>query len=436
MRKNILAKPLFNEGFFALFSVQFLGAFNDNLVKNAVAILISYRLVSEADAGFWLSVAAGLFILPFMLISPWAGRLADHYDKVHLIRLIKLAEIGLALLAAWALISQQLLWLLVTVTALGVQSAFFGPIKYAIIPERVAPSQWMRANAWFSGSTFIAILLGTLLGGLGAVSEASLIVLALGVVLVALAGAGASFLVQPRTQTDSSRLLSPNVGLGYWSSMHQVWQGWGDGRGRLVIAISLFWFIGASLLSQLPQWVQSLGGNEQVAIIWLAGFALCFGIGAGLRASLRWFNWRQQAWWLALMALVLADAAWLSYQAEPQALVAPRVFFSDLSSWRVSIDLAIIALLGGLYSVPLYTQLQKQVPAQARARAFALNNVMNALWMVASALALMLGYSVGLIWPQLAGLLAVMIMLMALWVAWRFGQTAWLVERANDEEQI
>ncbi len=423
-----------NRDFQALFSVQFLGAFNDNLVKNAVAILISYRLVSEADAGFWLSVAAGLFILPFMLISPWAGRLADQYDKVRLIRWIKLAEIGLALLAAWALMSQSLLWLLVAVSALGVQSAFFGPIKYAIIPERVAPSQWMRANAWFSGSTFIAILLGTLLGGLGAVNETSLIALALGVVLVALVGAGASFLVKPQHPTVSSPLRLARVGLGYWSSMHQVWQGWSDGRGRLVIAISLFWFIGASLLSQLPHWVQILGGDEQVAIVWLAGFALCFGIGSALRASLRNLSWRQQAWWLVLMALVLADAAWLSYQAEPQARVSPSVFFSDFVAWRVSVDLAIIALLGGLYTVPLYTQLQRQVAASARARAFALNNVMNALWMVLSALALMAGYSLGLSWPQLAGLLAVLIVLMALWVAWRFGQPAWLIQQANDEE--
>ncbi|AEG32393.1 MFS transporter [Thiomicrospira cyclica] len=426
---------MLNRDFRALFAVQFLGAFNDNLVKNAVAILIGYRLVSDAEAGFWLSVAAGLFILPFMLISPWAGRLADQFDKLRLIQLIKLAEVFLAILAAWALISQSLFWLLVAITALGIQSAFFGPIKYAIIPERVASTEWMSANAWFSGSTFIAILLGTLLGGWGAISESHLWVLATGVFLVALLGAWASFQVTPVC------VPKPKLGKGslaYGASFMAVWQNWHDGRGRLVIAISLFWFIGATLLSQLPHWVQSLGGNEQVAIVWLAGFAVSFGLGAALRTLLNtWLNWHHQAWWLGLMALVLGDAAWLSQQvwAEASVLVAPGLFFSDPTAVRISLDLALIAILGGLYTVPLYTQLQRQVAASARARAFALNNVMNALWMVLSALALMAGYSLGLSWPQLAGLLVMGIGMMAVWVAWRFKQTTWLVAAQAAKEK-
>jgi len=191
-----------HQDFLALFWVQFLGAFNDNLVKNAVAILISYRLVADADAGLWLSVAAGLFIAPFVFISPWAGRLADQLDKVWLIRIIKLSEIALALIAAWALMSQHLVGLLVAVTALGVQSACFGPIKYAIVPDRVPRQQWMQANAWFSGSTFVAILLGTLLGGLGALNDVSLMLLGLGVLVVALIGAWASFQIEPRTKVS------------------------------------------------------------------------------------------------------------------------------------------------------------------------------------------------------------------------------------------
>lgn len=421
--------PSQHQDFLALFWVQFLGAFNDNLVKNAVAILISYRLVADADAGLWLSVAAGLFIAPFVFISPWAGRLADQLDKVWLIRIIKLSEIVLALIAAWALMSQHLVGLLVAVTALGVQSACFGPIKYAIVPDRVPRQQWMQANAWFSGSTFVAILLGTLLGGLGALNHVSLMLLGFGVLVVALSGAWASFQIEPRTKVSwlSAGRLARSV--GYWASFLAVWQGWHDGRGRLVIAISLFWFIGATLLSQLPFWVQLLGGNEQVAVLWLAGFALSFGVGVALRSLQKNAGWRQQGLWLFLMALVLAEAAWLSYHISPHAVdvLVPSEFFSSVTHLRISIDLALIALLGGLYTVPLYTQLQRQVSINQRSQAFALNNVLNALWMVLSAVGLMLGYSLGLTWPVIAAVLAFIMGIMALWVTWQFWQSNWLV---------
>ena len=165
MIDNLIKKQrslLLNKSFYPLFWVQFLGAFNDNLFKNAMVIFITFKLTnSAADTGLLITLAAGLFILPFFIFSAFAGQLSDHYPKSDLIKKIKLAEIFIMFLGGLALISQNLWLLFITLFLMGSQSAFFGPIKYSILPEILDDKHLIKGNGLFSGSTFIAILLGS-----------------------------------------------------------------------------------------------------------------------------------------------------------------------------------------------------------------------------------------------------------------------------------
>lgn len=419
---NLIRQPKF----FALFVVQFLGAFNDNLFKNALVILITYRLMQDSDSALTITLAAGLFILPFFLFSPWSGQLADRWDKVWLMRKIKLAEILIMLLGSLALFSGDIGFMLAVLFLLGVQSAFFGPIKYSILPEQVSAERLMQANAWFSGSTFAAILLGTLLGGFLILGDQGLIWVSALMIGFALIGYAASRQVDLNPHPETANLNNQ----AWWSPYRDLFKGFADGRGFIVVSISFFWFIGASLLSQFPVWVKDyLYADEQVAVLFMALFALGFGLGAWI------INWhlrgrtqlRYQPYLLALMALALADALWATSGASvPENLLNWREYLSQWPGNRVVFDLLWLAILGGAYCVPLYTQLQRQVPETQRARAFALNNVMNALFMVLSALAIMAGYMLGGDWLQLGTGLILIILGFAFW-EWRWRQRVSLI---------
>lgn len=412
---NLMRQPKF----LALFWVQFFGAFNDNVFKNALVILVTYRLMVESDAGLTVALAAGLFILPFILVSPFAGLLADRWDKVWLMRKIKVAEILIMLLASLALWSADIGFLLGALFLLGVQSAFFGPIKYSILPEQLPSNQLMQGNAWFSGSTFVAILLGTVIGGLMVLADEGLVWLSALMILLAVLGAYAAYRVPLNPYPDKAF----EVNQAWWVPYQQVFHGFKDGRGFIVVSISFFWFIGATLLSQFPVWVKDfLYADEQVAVMFMALFALGFGFGAWL------INWhlkgrtrlRYQPFLLLFMAMALADAIWASSQVMQRLeLQSVSEFMLSWPGNRVMFDLLLIAIFGGMYCVPLYTQLQRQVPEKQRARAFALNNVMNALFMVLSALLIIVGYQLGFDWLLIASIGVGIILLMA-WIEWRW----------------
>ncbi len=413
---NLIRQPKF----FALFVVQFLGAFNDNLFKNALVMLITYRLMVGADAGLTITLAAGLFILPFFLFSPLGGQLADRWDKVWLMRKIKLAEILIMLLASIALFSGEINFMLAALFLLGAQSAFFGPIKYSILPEQLRTDELMQGNAWFSGSTFVAILIGTVLGGLIVLGDGGL--LWLSALMLALAVLG--YLASRQVPLNPHPLKDKIFNQAWWYPYKNVFRHFMDGRGFIVVAISFFWFIGASLLSQFPMWVKDyLYADEQVAVLFMALFAFGFGLGAWLinlhlkgRTRLRY-----QPYLLVLMAIALADALWATQGATQRLqLLSVGEYLSQWPGNRVVFDLLWIAVLGGAYCVPLYTQLQRQVPDAERARAFALNNVMNALFMVFSALLIMAGYLSGLNWLAIGWIGVVVIIAFAAWeYLWR-----------------
>lgn len=266
--------------FFPLFTVQFLGALNDNVFKNALVILLAFKLAkAPAEIGMLITLAAGIFILPFFLFSATAGRIADSYDKTWLIRKIKLAEILIMLLGALAFLTQSLPFLFAVLFLMGLQSAFFGPIKYAILPEHLPSNQLLKGNGWFSASTFIAILLGTVIGGLLVMLKGGETYLSVLILSLAVLGFGFSLFIPPSVQPVSKVGLSWNVFVTTWQEIKFVRQYRQDFFA--VLAISWFWFLGASYLSQIPVLVKDiLFADNQVVHLFLIIFSVGIALGS------------------------------------------------------------------------------------------------------------------------------------------------------------
>ncbi|WP_029408702.1 MFS transporter [Thiomicrorhabdus sp. Milos-T2] len=425
---------LINRSFYPLFWVQFLGAFNDNLFKNALVMLITFRLSNSAgDTGLLITLAAGLFILPFFLFSSLAGQIADRYPKYILIKKIKLAEVLIMGLGAIALLSQDLWLLFLTLFLMGSQSAFFGPIKYSILPEILTDNALIKGNGLFSGSTFIAILLGTILGGFGVLLEDGLKVMSVAVIVVAIIGYLISLQVQQGQAADNTLQIELNI---FKSTRSMIVESLNYKTAFFsVLAISWFWFIGAVLLSQMPTLVKyDLQANDNVVIAYLTLFSIGIGVGAGLvskfmssQVHIRWH-------WLMLLGMslsLLITVISIENTDFVELAAAQNVphetllnFLEFIVIWPANISffaLGMLAVLGGAYIVPLYTLLQTHTPNSVRARMVAVNNIMNALLMVLSAILLMIGFAFELsLLNMLMILAAVNVLLVALLFAKRF----------------
>ena len=263
---------LFSQKFYPIFWVQFLGAFNDNLFKNALVMLITFRLShSSLDTGLLITLAAGLFILPFVLFSSLARQIADQYPKALLIKKIILLEELIILVGGRALLRQELSLLFLTLFLMGSQSAFFGPIKYSILPEILGTSELLKGNGLFSGSTFIAILLGTILGGIGVLLEDGLWLMSVVIFIVALAG----YIFSLRVNSDFSGDSTLQIEWNLFSSTKRMIKESRQHKTAFfsVLSISWFWFIGAVLLSQIPVLVKyDLQANHNDVFVFLALF--------------------------------------------------------------------------------------------------------------------------------------------------------------------
>lgn len=416
---------LLNRPFIAFFGVQFLGAFNDNLFKNALVMLITFRLSHSAeDTGLLITLAAGLFILPFFIFSALAGQIADHYPKTFLVKKIKLAEVLIMALGAMALLSENLELLFVTLFLMGSQSAFFGPIKYALLPEMLNRSQLIRGNSLFSGSTFIAILAGTIAGGLGVLADNGLYIISASIFMVALIGYLFSLLL-PSTQTADTRLqINKNILTSTWQMVAQSRQ---YPMALLsILAISWFWFIGATLLSQIPALVKyDMHADDNVVVLFLTLFSV--GIAVGSAMVSRMMNKRVHLNWhwilLSVMTLFIFLTVWSISFVEQSAVEVSRETLSSipqvLSDWPVNLSfffMAGLAVTGGIYIVPLYTLLQTYTPFSVRARMVAVNNIVNAFLMVLSAVLLMIGFALSFTLLEMLSVLAVGNMVVALWL--------------------
>lgn len=376
--------------FLPLFVTQFLGAFNDNVFKNALVVLIAFgalRSGTGMSPALMVNLCAALFILPFLLFSASSGRLADHADKAAIARATKLLEIAVMALAGVGFLLHHLPLLLLALFLMGLQSTLFGPVKYALLPQHLHTGELMRGNSWIEAATFVAILLGTVGGGLLAAfgSEA---VLGFACLLIALAGYLSSRAIPPApplhapVRISFARPLRDTLDvLRIARADAQVW--------RTLLAISWFWFFGAVFLTLLPIYTRtSLGGSETVATLLLALFA--FGIGAGAFVSARLCRGRFRAGVVLAGALGMSVFAFDLWLATPAAGPSAQIhdaasFVAAPGSWRILLDCVLVSASGGLFSLPLYTHLQQRAPLAQLGRVIAAVNVMNALYMVASA---------------------------------------------------
>ncbi len=366
------------------FLTQFLGAFNDNLFKNALIILIAFQLASESDSNVLINVAFGLFILPFFLISATAGQIADKYEKSMLIQRVKLAEIALMVLAAVGFVLGNV-WMLIGILFLmGVQSAVFGPLKYGILPQHLNDRELLGGNGLVEMGTFMAILagmnLGTLMIGRG---TAGPIVLAVLVICVAVAG----YLAARRIPTAPA--VAPDLAI----SLNPLRETWRNLRFLTtnrtvflsVLGISWFWFIGATYMNQLPNYTQLvLGGNETVVTLLMTCFLVGIATGSVLCEKLAGGRVELGLVPFGSIGLTLFSLD-LVFGPEPSAgpeLVGALAFATADGSWRIIVDIVGLGLFGGFYIVPLYALVQQRSDPAHLSRVIAGNNILNALLMV------------------------------------------------------
>lgn len=388
--------------FLPLFLTQALGALNDNLFRNALALLVVYRIAeaTEIDGQLLVTVAAGLFILPFFLFSATAGQFADKFEKSRLIRAVKAAEVAVMGLAAAGFVSGDVYLLIGVLFLMGTQSAFFGPVKYSILPDHLSEDELIGGNALIEAGTFLAILAGTIAGGLLILQDNGAAIVAGGVVIVSALGLGCSFAIPKAPAPAPDLRINPNL----FQETRKLLKHARARRGTFlaILGISWFWMVGATFLSQFPAFARDvLSGDETVVTLFLTVFSI--GIGIGSLACNRILGGEISAKYVPLaaigMTLFIADLYFATDGLPPEGLpMSAGTFLSIAANWRILADLTAISVCGGLFIVPLYAILQSRPEAAVRSRTIAANNVMNALFMVlgaASAAAILaLGYTV------------------------------------------
>lgn len=389
MAQNNQFQLLASRRFLPFFLTQFLGAFNDNVFKNALIVMIAFRLAaSEANA--LINLAAGLFILPFFLFSATAGQLADKYDKSRLIRIVKLAEIGIGAFGVFALVSGNNALCLAVLFLLGVQSAFFGPVKYAILPQHLKRSELVGGNALVEMGTFVAILGGTIVGGLlaGMTDAGGSGILYLGVVIMAAALCG--YLASrgiPRASAPAPDLkVNFNPASQTFSVLREAAKT--PAVFYAIIGISWFWLQGAAYLTQIPSFTKNvLGGSESLVTLLLCTFTI--GVALGSLACARLSGGRIELGLVPIGAagLTLAGIALGAAGGSFAPLAEPTLasFWQAEGSLSILVYLTLIGIFGGFYIVPLYAMMQDRSEASIRARIISVNNVLNALFMVIAA---------------------------------------------------
>ncbi|MGI9217165.1 MAG: MFS transporter [Hydrogenophaga sp.] len=393
--------------FAPFFWVQFFGAGNDNVFKFAFTVLVTYQLqVAWLPASLAGLVIGALFILPFLLFSATSGQLADKYPKEVLIRFVKSLEIGIMLLAGWGFVQQNVPLLLGCVFLMGLHSTLFGPVKFAYLPQHLNERELTGGNGMVEMGTFVAILLGQVAGGL-------LIAMpGVGPTYVAAACIGLAVLGRVLAQAvPVSPATDPALRIN-WNPFTETWRNLQLAHGNIVVfrsllGISWMWFFGAVFLSMFPSFARDvLHGDEQVASLLLVGFSIGIGIGALLCEMLshRHVEIGLVPMGAIGMSVFSIDLYFASRGLPPPGTLSLGAFVAQAAHWRVLADLALLSLFAGIYSVPMYALIQMRSQPTHRARIIAANNILNALFMIASSLLAGALLSAGLSIPQLFGL--------------------------------
>src|SRR5690348_11116635 len=402
-----------------LFATQFLGAFNDSLFKQAVVLFVTYQLYSNPAKELQFSaIAQGLFILPFFLFSALSGQLADDHDKARLIRIIKLAEIGIMLLGGTGILLANIPLMLAAVFAMGVHSTFFGPIKYAILPQHLRKDEVLGGTGLVEAGTYVAILLGTILAGILASKPQFA---AIAVLLFAALGYLAGRQVPPAPPAAERLPITWHI---VHASIELVRATMHIRRLFLaILAISFFWTIGAVLIIIFPPLVKNvLGANEQVASLFIAIFSI--GIAIGSVAINRLLKSQVSARFappsviaMGVFVLLLHFVA-LTWSKQGRDLTTLSNFLFNPMAWPMIVCLLGVAITGGMFVVPLYAFLTTTVPKSETSRTVAANNIVNSGAMVIGS-----GISIGLnlagVGPTAQLLLVAAMCIVSAWLGWK-----------------
>ncbi|PWT74451.1 MAG: glycerol acyltransferase [Proteobacteria bacterium] len=375
--------------FLPFFVTQLLGALNDNLFKNAMVLLLTFQTAqsSTLNAGVLVNLAAGIFILPFFLFSATAGQLADKFERSRIMRLVKLFEIGIAVVGAIGFIRKDVSLLFATLFMLGIHSSVFGPVKYAILPQHLRETELVGGNALVETGTFVAILVGTLIAGvLMAKPEGGTAWVPTLTALVAVSGYLASRAI-PKAEAPA-----PDLKLN-WNPLTETWRTLKASRGNRavfnsILGISWYWFLGAMLLTQFPGYAKDyLGGGESAVTLLLTVFALGVGLGSLLceRLSGHKIEIGLVPFGSIGMSVFVLDLYFASPPAGPLSAADAWDLLSRPVNWRVLADLVLVGTFGGFYIVPLYALVQARSKPDQRSRIIAANNILNALFMVLAA---------------------------------------------------
>lgn len=379
--------------FLPMFLTQFFGALNDNVFKQSLLLVFTYQLIgaTSTNVSTLNNLAALLFILPYFLFSATAGQIADRYEKASLTRIIKLAEIGIMLLATIGFMFKLTVVLFVALFLMGTHSTFFGPIKYAILPQALREDELMSGNALFQTGTSLAILFGMMIGGVVmAQAHGNLIWICITVLTIAIAGAAASRFILPLPVSAPDLKINWN----FWATSGQTLKlCWSlPPAFYAIMGISWFWFYGATYLTQIPQLTQQvLHGSESVVSLLLTMFSIGVGAGSllcrrlsGATVSLKLVP--IGAIGLSLFAIDLYFAMQRLPLFTETALLGVHEMTQHYAYWHIMFDIIFLGLSGGFYIVPLYAFMQAHSPDTHRARVIAANNIYNALFMVVSAI--------------------------------------------------
>jgi MFS family permease len=409
------------------FYTQFLGAFNDNVFKTTLVTLVAFHAASltTIDGGVMATLLPGLFMLPYFLFSATAGQLADKYERSRIIRLVKLFEIGIMTFASLGFFLHNIWLLAAALFMMGIHSTVFGPVKFAYLPQHLNQQELMGGNGMVEMGSFVAILLGQILGAWLAMQTHHEVLSSVAVMGIAALGYFTSRGI-PHSPAPAHALKIN------WNPITETFNNlkfsWGHQELWLaIIAISWFWFFGASLVTQFPNLAkQVLHGDESVFILLLAMFSIGVGIGSLLCEKLSKGSSGLGLVVFGSIGLTLfgADMYWSATAIHASITDAVVYNFASfvterLSHSRLLIDVALLGLFGGFYIVPLYTLIQTRCEKSHQSRVIAGNNILNALFMVVSSglsvLFLGNGYSI----PQLFLAIALLNILIVIYLCFR-----------------
>ncbi|PMO38105.1 acyl-phosphate glycerol 3-phosphate acyltransferase [Vibrio sp. 10N.222.52.B12] len=375
--------------FFPYFVTQCLGALNDNIYKNVLLLMVTYSQIDSLpmSVDLFVNLAAGLFILPFFLFSAHAGAIADNMDKAKLIRRLKLIELVIMSCAATSIMTQSAILMLVLLFMTGTQSAYFGPVKYALLPQALKSDELVKGNAWVEIGTFLSILIGTLSAGLLLAIPNGMLIASCIVITLSLLGflSSANIPSLPSKKNDKVK-FEPITGLKKTLKLAQKQRGiW-----MSILAISWFWFMGATYLTQFPNFAREhLFADSTVVSLLLALFSVGIATGSWLCEKLSFNQVELGILPFGILGLTIfsADLLWAvpAIESFPSQYYDVQSFVAQSSHIRVMTDLFLVGVSGGVFIVPLYAFIQSRSEEGECAQSIAANNIMNALFMVASA---------------------------------------------------